>query len=118
MRVAAVSVGTAPLTPTVEEDQTKQFTATVSGTSNQSVTWTVTCGVVSCGTLSSNTSNPTTCTAPGPPASNLTVTITARSTADPTKSASTTISVPAISVSVWPNSAHGGACTTQNFTAT
>ncbi len=116
--VPAVSVAISPLTPTVQEGQTKQFTATVSGTSNQSVTWTVTCGVVSCGTLSSNTSNPTTYTAPGPPASNLTVTITARSTADPTKSASTTISVPAISVSVSPNSASVVVSTTQNFTAT
>lgn len=116
--VPAISVAISPLTPTVQEGQTKQFTATVSGTSNQNVTWILTCGVASCGTLSSNTSNPTTYTAPGPPASNLTVTITARSTADPTKSASTTIAVPAITVSVSPNSATVVVNTTQNFTAT
>jgi predicted nucleic acid binding AN1-type Zn finger protein len=116
--VPAVSVSVAPSAPTVLEGQTKQFTATVNGTSNQNVTWTVTCGVATCGSLSSNTSNPTTYTAPGPPASTLTVTITATSVADPTKSMSTNINVPAITVAVAPNAASVVVSTTQNFTAT
>jgi hypothetical protein len=116
--VPAISVAISPLTPTVQAGKTQVFTSTVNGTSNQSVTWTLTCGVASCGSLSSNTSNPTTYTAPGPPASSLTVTITARAMADATKSASTSITVPAITVSVSPNSASVVVSTTQNFTAT
>src|SRR5208283_3547819 len=73
--------------------QTTTFTATVTNGTNTAVNWTLTSSVLCttasnpCGTLSSTTSNPTTYTAPtiaaGLPAS---VTVTATSQADPTKS--------------------------------
>ncbi|HVB34801.1 MAG TPA: hypothetical protein VNJ52_10580 [Patescibacteria group bacterium] len=121
--VPAISVSVSPTTEQVEAKGTAQFTATVGGTSNTAVAWTLTEGVTpcspTCGTLSSPTSNPTTYTAPAtPPLSDLTVTLTAVSNADATKSGSATITVPAITVSVSPTSATVVISTTQNFTAT
>ena len=122
--VPAISVSVNPSTPqTVEATQTDQFTATVGGTSNTGVTWTLYQGLTpcspTCGTLSSSTTNPVTYTAPStPPPSDLTVTLTAVSSADATKSASVTITVPAITVSVAPTAPTVTTSTTQNFTAT
>ncbi len=120
--VPTISVTISPLTPTVDEGTSQVFTATVNGTSNQTVTWALTQSGAACsptcGSLSSNTSNPTTYTAPGPPASTLTLTITATAAADSTKSASTTITVPAITVSVSPITATVVVTATPTFTAT
>jgi hypothetical protein len=123
--VPAITVAVSPSTATVEAAGTQQFTATVGNTSNTGVTWSIslTQGGVSCspscGTLSSTTTNPTTYTAPStPPSSNLTVYITATSSADPSKSGSATITVPAITVAVSPTSATVAVNAMQNFTAT
>ena len=120
--IPAITVSVAPLTPTVLAGNTQSFTGTVQNTGNVGVTWKLTQGgnpcSPGCGTLSSTTTNPATYTAPGPPASNLTVTITATSAADTTKSGSATITVPAITVAVSPGSANVPVRGTQNFTAT
>lgn len=116
--VPAASVSVAPTTATVLAGNNTQFTATVGNTSNVGVTWTVTCSVAACGSVNSSTANPVTYTAPGPPASNLTVTITATSAADNTKKASATITVPAITVAVAPSSANVAVKGTTTFTAT
>ena len=84
--------------------QTAQFTATVTNASNTAVTWSLTATGTSCpadptqpsicGSLSSKTSNPATYTAPtlvaGLPGS---VTVTATSQDDPTKTAMATVTI-------------------------
>jgi len=120
--IPAITVSVAPPTPTVLAGNTQSFTATVQNTGNVGVTWKLAQGGApcspGCGTLSSTTTNPVTYTAPGPPASNLTVTITATSAADTTKSGSATITVPAITVAVSPGSASVPVRGMRNFTAT
>ena len=122
--VPAITVSVSPsTTQTVEATQTQQFSATVNNTSNTGVTWTLHQGLTpcspTCGTLSSSTTNPVTYTAPStPPSTDLTVTLTAVSSADNTKSASVTITVPAITVSVTPSAPQVVINGTQNFTAT
>ena len=81
-----VIVTIAPLTATVETGKTQQFTATVQNTSNTAVTWQVngvTGGNATVGTIS----NSGLYTAPAAVPSPATVTVTAVSQADPTKSA-------------------------------
>ena len=94
---------------TVDEGMTQVFTATiVNDTSPGGVKWTVSCSASSCGSVAPNTTASgaaTTYTAPGPPPSDLTVTLKATSLADSTKSASATITVPALSVSLSTGSA-------------
>jgi hypothetical protein len=120
--VPAITISVAPPTATVAAGTTQQFTATVTNTSNTAVTWKLTQGgaacTAACGTLSGTTTNPVTYTAPGPPAGNLTITITATSVADSTKSSSGTITVRALGVAVAPTSANVPAKGTQPFTAT
>jgi hypothetical protein len=116
---APVSVGVSPATFSLNVSRTKQFTATVSNDSqNKGVTWSVSgagCPGVACGTITS-TGLYTAPTAVPNPAS---VTITAASIADPTRtSASTVTIVPAISLSVNPATASVQTQQTQNFTAT
>jgi hypothetical protein len=81
--IAAVPSGVtiSPLTPTIFTGGTQQFTATVTGLSNTSVTWTTTGGVISTSGLYTA----------GSTAGSFTVTAT--SVQDPTKSASTTVTV-------------------------
>jgi hypothetical protein len=120
--VPAVAVSITPAPATVLAGNTQSFTATVQNTSNVGVTWTLSgagCTGVACGTLSSTTANSVTYAAPGPPASNLTVTITAASAVDSTKTASAMITVPAITVAVSPAGNVGVLIkSTQIFTAT
>jgi hypothetical protein len=90
-----------PSTATVQPGATQQFTATIeTGSASQGVTWTLTCSSVPCGTLSSTSTAsgaPMTYTVPiALPAANLSVTLTATSVADSTKSASAAITVPQI----------------------
>ncbi len=98
-----VVVTISPTTASVSVSGTQQFSANVVGTSNTAVTWSVTCGVASCGTVS----NSGLYTAPASVASSpLSVTVTATSNADNTKSASATVTVtstPVISVAISPN---------------
>src|SRR5271157_4804571 len=121
--VPAITVASEPDSATVPGKTTAQFTATVGNDlANKGVTWTVSCSPAPCGkVLPTSTASgvATTYTAPPQPPSDLTVTITATSVADLTKSYSCTATVPAISVSpVSPNSALLPLNTTQQFTAT
>ena len=103
-----VSVQISPTSATVQTGQTKQFTATVTGSSNTAVTWTATGGTVSNSglfTAGSTTGN---------------FTVTATSVADTTKSSSAQVTVnpPAISVTISPTSVSLQQGQTQQFTAT
>jgi len=96
-----LSVSMSPLTATVQEGLTQQLTATVNNDpTNQGVTWTVSCGIASgCGSLSAMSSlsgAPITYTAFSNTALNnsATLTITATSVADTTKSAAAAVTVP------------------------
>ncbi len=80
----AVAVSITPSSATVEAGQTQQFTATVTNTTNTGVTWTS-----SGGTLSGSGAT-VTWTAPSAAG---TYSVTAASVADPTKSASSSVSV-------------------------
>ena len=91
-QVVAVSVVVSPSRVTVSVGMTAQFTAAVKGTSNQAVTWEVN------GTSGGNTTIGTISTSglytapPGVPSPS-TVTVTAVSQADPTKSGSATVTI-------------------------
>src|ERR1700723_1601385 len=79
-----ISVTVSPATATVGANQPQQFTANVSGTSNMAVTWSVSVGAISqTGLYTAPT------TIPNPPQ----LAVTATSQADPTKSASATVTV-------------------------
>jgi hypothetical protein len=117
-----VSVSISPTSTNVAFGGTKRFQATVVGTSNTAVTWTLTgstCSGSACGTLSSATENPVTYTSPSTiPAAP--VTLTATAAADPNKSATagiTIVDVGGISVSVSPGSVNLGSQGTQTLTA-
>ncbi len=92
----AISVSLSEATATVQAGGTAQFTAFVANDSaGKGVTWSVTCSASACGSVSpmaTPSGTPTIYTAPSTGAS-LTVTLTAISVADGTKSASATITV-------------------------
>jgi len=83
------SASVSPTSASLAVGDHQQFTATVTGTSNTAVTWSVTGGNAS-GTLSSATANPVTYTAPG---SAGTYFVVATSAADSTKTATATVVV-------------------------
>jgi hypothetical protein len=90
--VPAVVVGVTPANVSATAGTTQQFAASVTGTSNTAVTWTVSgtgCSGATCGTISSAGLYNAPATAPSP----ATVTITATSVSDPSKSASATIAI-------------------------
>ena len=105
---------------TVAVKGTVQFKATVTGTSNQGVTWSVSgtgCVSGSCGLISSSGLY----TAPATVPTQSIATVTARSTASPTKSASATVvieSAQSVKVSVSPASVHVSTGALQQFSAT
>ena len=78
-----ISLSLTPASVTLNPGKTQQFTATVAGTTNQSVTWSATLGAVSSSGLYTAPSITTTSTA----------TIKATSVANPTKSASATVTI-------------------------
>ena len=95
----AISVTVTPTGASLHGAQSLQFSATVAGSMNPSVTWTMTPMI---GALSSTGLY----TAPQNISGNQTVILTATSVADPTKSASVTITLlPAVVVSVTPTAA-------------
>jgi len=94
--VPGVSVSPTSATLTVNGQQ--QFTATVTGTSDTAVTWSMSPSV---GTLSTSGLY----TAPGTISSSQTVTITATSVADPTESAGATVTLSPVASAVSPASA-------------
>ena len=114
----SIVVSVSPGNAQVVTGKTQQFTATVGGTSNMSVTWSVSgsgCSGASCGTISASGLF----TAPGAVPSPAQVTVTATSVADSTKSGSATVTVvlPVI-VSISPTTAKVVAGKTQQFAAT
>ena len=112
-----VTVTIAPAAATVVIGQTQTFSATVSGTTNNSVTWAVTGGAAN-GSITSAGVYTAPATVPNP----ATVTVTATSQADATKSASATVTVAAtastVRVSVQPATANVSNFRTQQFAAT
>jgi glycosyl hydrolase family 39 (putative alpha-L-iduronidase) len=112
--VTVVSVSISPTSATVTANATQQFTATVTGASDTSVTWYVdgvlggdsTTGTITAGGLY---------TAPASAGSH---TVTAKANADPVQSASAAVTVTVVSVSISPTSASVTANATQQFTAT
>jgi len=116
--VAQMSVTISPATATVVTGGQRQFTASVSGSPNQNVTWSVAgagCSGPTCGTVS----NTGLYTAPASVPSKPTVSVTATAQADPTQSASAAVTVVLpIAVTVTPSSALVTLGTTQQFQAT
>jgi PA14 domain len=112
---AAVGVSVTPSVGSLSANQSQQFVATVTGSSNQQVSWDISpqgAGSVSAGGLY---------TAPGNIAGQQTVTVTATSAADTSKSASALITLnptATIAVSVNPAASTLTANQTQQFVAT
>jgi hypothetical protein len=106
-----VSVSLGPANTSLSATQTQQFTATVTGSSNTSVSWSLSPQV---GTIANGLY-----TAPATIATAQTVVVTATSAADPTKSASASIALtPTVSISLGPANTNLSATQTQQFTAT
>lgn len=116
--VALISVTISPTTATVVTGGQQQFTASVSGSQNQSVTWSVSgtgCNGYACGTVSNSGLYTAPASVPSPP----TVSVTATAQADPSKSASAVVTVVLpIVVTVTPSNALVTVGTTQQFQAT
>jgi hypothetical protein len=111
-----VAVAVSPIAASVAVSKTQQFTATVTGTSNTAVTWSVVGGAAN-GTISSTGLYTAPPAVPNPPQ----VTVTATSQKDGTKTGSatvtvTTASVPS-SVTVSPSAVSVANFATQQFTA-
>lgn len=100
------TVSVSPHTANVEFSLQAKFTATVIGTSNQGVTWSLDPSCSGCGTLDSATANPVTYTAPNFAITPNTVTLTATSQADPTQTDVAIITVgpvPPVLTQITPN---------------
>ncbi len=112
-----VVVTVAPPTPTVNLGAQQQFTATVTGTANTAVTWSVnniTGGNTTVGTITATGLYQ----APGVVPTPATVTVRATSVADSTKSATATVTVQSVvQVTVSPPTATVTAGTQRQFTA-
>jgi hypothetical protein len=113
-KTTLITISVAPTAASVAVGNTQQFAATVTGTSNAAVTWSVV-GGASNGTISTSGLYTAPATTPNPPQA----TVTATSQADSTKSASAAVTVtgPPTSVSVSPTAASVANFGTQQFTA-
>jgi len=109
--VASVSVSVNPTTASLSASQTQQFTATVTGNANTTVTWSINPNV---GSVSSTGLY----TAPSTVTSSQSITVTATSAADNTKSASATVTLTPVSVTLAPSTSSLGVSQTQQFTPT
>ena len=111
-----VTITIAPSAATVVVGQMQPFTATVSGTTNTTVTWAVTGGATN-GTITPTGVYTAPATVPNP----ATVTVTTSSQADATRSASATVTVTAtasaVQVTVQPPTANVSNFHTQQFAA-
>lgn len=108
-----VGISVNPLTKSLSAGQTQQFTATVTGTTNQQVTWAILNS--GAGTLSTAGLY----TAPSTITAQQTVTVQATSAADNTKTATATVTLtPTVGISVNPLTKSLSAGQTQQFTAT
>ncbi len=124
----AISIAISPSTASVITNTTQPFSVFVTGSSDQTATWAVTCptGVTApaCGTIDTNgvyTAPKTvpTVTTNGTPTTTPTATITATSHADTTKKASATVTIiSGISISITPTTATVGTGEHFTFTAT
>ena len=111
--VNPISVSISPSTAYLYSGQTQQFTATVTNSNNSAVTWSI--NPSSVGSISSSGLY----TAPAAISTQQTVTVTATSQADTTKSSSATITLyPPMGISISPTTASLYASQTQQFTAT
>lgn len=114
------AVQLSPNSATVSAGSSKQFAATVSGTSNMAVTWALSgagCNGGACGKISGGGLYTAPASVPSPAIFSLTVT----SVADPSKSASaniTIIAATAILLSITPSSAAVPTASTDSFVAT
>lgn len=115
--LAPVAVTIAPTTVDVVTGAHQQFTATVTNTANTAVTWSVSgtgCSGAVCGTISTSGLY----TAPASIPSSATVSVTATSVADTTKSASASVTiVPPLGISITPASVQLLVGKQQQFTA-
>lgn len=113
-----VSVGVSPSSISVEVNHQQQFTATVTGSANTAVNWSLSgsgCAGSICGTISSSGLYTAPSAVPNPPF----VTVTATSAADPTKSASASVTVTQhVGITISPTSAQVVEGQTKRFTAT
>ena len=116
--VPPVSVTVSPTTAMLLTGSKQQFAATITGSSNTTVSWSVAgsgCSGASCGTISASGLYTAPSAVPTPPQ----VSVTATSVADPTKSATASVTIlPPISVSVSPSTAQIFTGAHQQFTAT
>jgi N-acetylneuraminic acid mutarotase len=106
-------VSVSPAGATLGASETQQFTGTVTGTTNTAVTWSISPLVGSISTAGLYT-------APASITTQQTVTVTATSQDDPTKSASATVTLlppGVVTVSVSPTTVSRGPSQTQQFTA-
>ncbi len=110
--LAAVSVTINPTTATVTRGQTRTFTATVSGTQVTAVTWTV---VEAGGGSLAPSGNTAVYTAP---LTGGVYHVKATSTKDPTKSATATVTVPSVVVTISPTTFTLPATSTKQFAST
>ena len=108
---SSVAVTVSPTSASLSVNQTQQFTATVTGSTNTSVTWSVSPSV---GTVTSGGLY----TAPSSISATQTVTVTATSAADSTKSAAATVTLAPVAVTVSPTSASLTVSQTQQFSST
>lgn len=115
---AAIVVVVSPGSVQLVVGQQKQFSATVTGTANTAVTWSVWgagCSGATCGTITANGLYTAPATVPSSP----TVNVTATSAADASKTGNSTVTlIPSVSVSVNPASIHVAPSAQQQFSAT
>ena len=110
---AQVAVSISPTTVSVTANRTKQFTSTVTGTTNVGVKWSVD-GVVAGASSTGTISTTGVYTAPAAAGSH---TVTATSNADSTQSASSAVTVTVVAVSISPTSVSVAANATKQFAA-
>ena len=123
-KVPGISVSVMPPSATpLPVNGTARIAANVTGdTANAGVTWTASCAITACGSVSPATTASgvaTTYTAPAtPPAGTLMVTITAASVTNSAASGFVTVTIIGIAVSIVPSPATVSSAGTQSFTAT
>jgi beta-glucanase (GH16 family) len=118
--VVSVLLSISPKSAAVPTTGTQLFTASVTGTSNTALSWSLSgagCSGSACGTLSNSTSS-TVYSAPVVAPSPATASVVATSVADPTKSASAVVTIePTVVVTVTPTNVSVTAGSTQQFAA-
>src|ERR1035437_9503531 len=115
--LAPVTISVSPATVQVLAGAHQQFTATVTGTTNKVVTWSVSgsgCSGATCGTISGTGLYTAPSVPPNPPQ----ITVTATSSADPSKSSTALVTITGpVSVTISPVAAEVVVGSTQQFSA-